>query len=368
MRFDVANRRGPQLVVVQKSGRKWQFVVNTSDVAKVQETLDAIDSQFAEPVAPDQWMGLARVLAAVGAAISLTVGMIGLGLVTILAVVRPSKRVLAAAGFGALAGAVITLRDRPFDGELLIVICLLLTGLGAGWIYMASTTTDLPPDRRDTLAFAGLGVLAVSSGLTLFLSGSDALGMYQTAVTMPGGAAVIAAFSGALAFTPGRWNRPLAGIVALVALAAAAVGTAEFLDRFGRDPLLLQSAPFDRQFVSGQPAAEFTVPFSVHELRVSPGGRHVALQTYDYQQGHAGMTYHVGRPGEPLTPVAGDDLVFMDDEHVLVMRSRMGNVELAAFAVSAPAEPIWSTRRPRHHRYAPDRARRHATLGDCRNR
>ena len=342
LRFDVANRRGPQLVVVQKSGKKWQFVVNVADVARVQDTLDAIDGQFAEPVAPDRWMGLSRLLATVGAALSLALGMIGLALVTILAAFRPSARFIAAAGCGAVAGAVLTLRDRPFEGELLIVICLLLAGLGAGWIFMASTTSDLPPDRRDTLAFAGLGVLAVSSGVAILFSSSDALGMHQNAVAMPGGAAVIAAFSGALALTPGRWNRPLAGLAALVALAAMTVGTAEFLDRFGRDPFLLQSAPFDRQFVSGQPAAEFTVPFQVHELRVSPRGGQVALATYGYEPGRAGMAYHVGRPGGSLTEVAGDDLVFVDDEHVLVMRSRMGSVELTAFTVNAPATPIWS--------------------------
>ena len=343
LRFDVKNRRGPQLVVVQKSGRKWHFVVNAADVAKVQQTLDAIDSQLAEPMPVDQWAGLARILASVGGIIAFSVGSIGLVLVAILTAVRPSARFLAAAGFAAIAGAITTLRDRPFEGELLIVISLLLSALGAAWLYMAATTkTDPSPDRRDSLAFLGLGALAFGTLLMLFFSASDALEMHQNAVSMPGVTALLVGFSGALAFTPGRWNRPLAGITALIAVALTAIGTAEFLDRFGRDPFLLQSAPLHRQFVSGRPAAEFTVPYQVFELRVSPQGRHVALGTYDYESGRGGLTYHVGRPGQSLSPVTGDDLVFVDDGQLLVMRSRMGSVELEVRDTSSPDTTIWS--------------------------
>jgi Zn-dependent protease with chaperone function len=342
LRFDVANRRGPQLVVVQKSGRKWHFVVNAADVARVQQTLDAIDSQLAEAAPTDQWMGLARILASVGAVISISVGSIGLALVAILAAFRPSARFLAAAGFAAIAGAITTLRDQPLEGELLIVVCLFLTALGAAWLYMAWTKSDPPPDRRDALAFLGLGVLATGTTLMLILSGSDALDMHQNAASMPGVTALIVAFSGALVFTPGRWNRPLAGLTALIAVAVTAIGTAEFLDRFGRDPFLLQSAPLHRQFVSGLPSAEFAVPFQVFELRVSPQGRHVALGTYNYEHGQGGMTYHVGRPGQSLSQVAGDDLVFLDDGHLLVMRSRMGSVELEVRDASSADTMIWS--------------------------
>ena len=343
LRFDVANRRGPQLVVVQKSGRKWQFVVSSADVARVQAALDLLDGQLAEPVPPDRWAGLARMLAAVGAALSLTVGMIGLGLVTVLAAIRPSSRFLAASGFAALLGAAITLRDGPIEGELLIVISLLLAGLGAVWIYMATKTSPLPADRRDNLAFAGLGVCAVISAFAMFLGGADALGLHQNAVAMPGGAVLMAAFSGALVFTPGRWNRPLAAITGMVAIALTIVGTAEFLDRFGRDPFLVKSAPLERQFVTGQPTVEFTVPFQVSELRVSPQGRHVALATFDYERGRSGMTFHIGRPGQPLNRVEANDVVFLDDEHVLAMRARMGSVELDALAVDAPGAAVWST-------------------------
>ena len=221
LRFDVANRRGPQLVVVQKSGKKWQFVVNAADVARVQDTLDALDGQFAEPVAPDRWMGLARLLAAVGAAISLALGMIGLALVTILAAVRPSARFLAAARCGALRGcrdyaARSALRGRTPDRHL--------PPARRSWRRVdlhGLDDSDLPAGSpRHVWHSPDLASLLSAQAVAIFFGGSDALGMHQNAVAMPGGAAVIAAFSGALALPPaaGTGRSPL--IAAMVAMAA----------------------------------------------------------------------------------------------------------------------------------------------------
>ena len=237
----------------------------------------------------------------------------------------------------------MTLRDRPFEGEVLAVIALTLASLGAVWIFMATRTSTLPPDRRDTLAFAGLGACAALAGLAIFFTGSDALGLHQNAVAMSGGVAMIAAFSGALLFTPGRFTRPLAALPAMIAIAGMVAGTGTFLDRFGRDPFLGQSAPFERQIVSGQPAAEFTVPFAVSELRVSPRGERIALATHDYEKGRAGMAFHVGKPGGPFSPIAADDVAFVDDERLLATRSRMGSIEIQELSADAPATPVWSS-------------------------
>jgi Zn-dependent protease with chaperone function len=343
LRFDVNNRRGPRLLVLQKSGRKWQFDIDAADVARVQQTLDSIDGHFAEPVPADQWMGMGRTLAGIGALMAMTAGMIGAALAIALAAFRPTPRFLAASGFASLTGAAMTLRDRPFEGEVLTVITLTLAGLGATWIYMATRTPALPPDRRDTLAFAGLVVCAALACLTIFFTGLDALALHQNAVAMSGGVAMIAALSGALFFTPGLVSRLLAALPALVAVAGMVAGTAAFLDRFGRDPFLAQSEPLERQIVSGQPAAEFTVPFAVSELRVSPRGERIAFATYDYEQGRAGMAFHVGKPAGPFTRIAADDVAFVDDERLLATRARMGSIEVQELLVGAPANAVWSS-------------------------
>ena len=60
-----------------------------------------------------------------------------------------------------------------------------------------------------------------------------------------------------------------------------------------------------------RPVKEFTVPFGVSGLRLSPTGRSIAVIAPG--QG-SDITIHIGRTGKALTPVDGDGALFIDDD------------------------------------------------------
>src|SRR5262249_24931421 len=138
------------------------------------------------------------------------------------------------------------------------------------------------------------------------------------------------ALATALMIRPQRPARLAAVSICVAGLFSATAGSIAFLDRFAYDPLLLPAASMPLTALSGAPARSFDVPFDVSEIVLSPDGQHVALMS---ETSHPGgddeeTTFHVGAAGQPLSTIDVEDLVFVDDDHVVVLRQHEGSALL----------------------------------------
>ena len=83
---------------------------------------------------------------------------------------------------------------------------------------------------------------------------------------------------------------------------------------------------------------EFTVPFGVSGLQLSPGGRSI-VAVARRQDNRA--TLHIGRAGEGLTPVDADGALFINDERALVWTVDGTRTHLREVIVAAPEAATW---------------------------
>ena len=86
---------------------------------------------------------------------------------------------------------------------------------------------------------------------------------------------------------------------------------------------------------------EFTVPFSISELQLSPGGRSIAAVA---RRRDDRTTIHIGRAGETLTPIDVDGALFIDDDRALVWSVDGSRTDLREVLVTAPEAASWQLR------------------------
>jgi hypothetical protein len=81
-----------------------------------------------------------------------------------------------------------------------------------------------------------------------------------------------------------------------------AAGSGTFLYAFGRDPFLVNGRLLSIEPLTGSPTADFTIPGTATDLRLSPGGRQVAVMKHQ-MTGVAGFSvgttgaFSIGAPG-----------------------------------------------------------------------
>jgi hypothetical protein len=102
--------------------------------------------------------------------------------------------------------------------------------------------------------------------------------------------------------------------------------------------LLVPSNLMTWRYVSSPAVAEVSLSFYAAELRLSPGGRSIAVRTDDDDET---STFHVGRAVGPLAPVVADDLLFVDDDHLLVLVGRDEGTELRELELGASPRVVW---------------------------
>jgi hypothetical protein len=187
----------------------------------------------------------------------------------------------------------------------------------------------------------GVAAAALASWvLPLAGGGMDALGLYQAAREWPSSVVFPLALAGALMW-PARRMRRAASAVAVVASAiAVGVGSRAFLDRFGGDLFLVPAADVKVRTLD-RPVKEFTVPFGVSHLHLSPGGQSIAAVARNRDDR---ATIHIGRAGGALTPVEADGALFIDEDRALVWTADGSRTELREVRVAAPDAPGWQLR------------------------
>jgi hypothetical protein len=334
-----------RLRAVERAGRQWEMTLVANDVARAQSVLDLFDGQLPDPVPQSStvsWAVVRRVVMMIVASLALMAGQLAAGIVAFLAMMRPAPPLVAATGVAAIAASALMARDTALIVEMMgpwLPITLALAGCALLWLaWTARTETATQNASVFLIALGGLATLAVAE---ILLGGLNPVLVHQAARTVTAATIMPLALAGALTFFRSRVARISAVAVFVVGLVAAAAGSMAFLDRFGRDPLLVASETFTRVDVVGQPVEEFTLPFYATDIRLSPGGVHVAALGTDANGDTDSMTFYVGRRGEALSPIVADDLVFLDDAHAVLIESRGNGIDVQELSLDPKPTITW---------------------------
>lgn len=335
LRVDAKGTATPRLVVIDRGGHKWNMPLAAGDVGRVQVALDAVDGLLVHQARPFRVSpALTRVLGWLLVAIAVSIGQVAAAATALLAMLRPGTPLLAAAGTACVASAFLTLRD---GAALYWPLALTLGVAGAGvWIlaYVKRNEERAHGPGRPVLILAVLAaislVLVVSGGLT-------AVRLHQSARSLPSASVLLLALATAL--MPERRRALRLAAVGAVAVAAVLVGIASiaFLDRAGRDPLLVDARDVRIVTLDGAPVAEYEVPAVTADVILSPGGASYMVSRYlpeaDEPVVADAWRYQFGRVAGPTHPLVADAAAFVDDDRLLSVRFHEGTVDLREIAV-----------------------------------
>jgi heat shock protein HtpX len=349
LRVQVRGSRPPSLVAVERGGRRWEMPLAQDDLVRAQSVLDVVDGQLPEPVPPPTaivWPKVVRAFLLMGAMIGLASGQLAMALVAFLAMVKPAAPLMAAAGIASLATAAVILR-QGFYGMPFTELALMLGGLGIVLLVVARTRRDDDASQRARLAVAVLGIFAALAVLSFLVGGIDPIDLHQSAQSITGAPILLLAFAGALTLWRSKASKYAAIPVIVVAAATTGVASTSFLDRFGDDLFISPAEPFRSIEAKGPVVTEFTMPFSGGSFQLSPRGRLLAVVEAAYDSdSQRRMRFHVGRTGRNLASVEADDLLFVDEERVLMAKSNVDGVALVEASAETPELAIWRLQLP----------------------
>jgi heat shock protein HtpX len=334
----------PRLLVVERGGRRWEMVLAGGDVGRAQGVLDLIDGQLAEPTPVVLATPAAqRLVTFIAISASVLSGQIATIIVGLIAMMRPSAPLLAAAGAAMVAAAGLSLRQPDWAGLDLELLPVPLLAIGSFLVWSAWTTRHDEPHRNTARLVATLGILGLIELGAVFAGGTDVVHAHRSARMLPGAVVWPVAFGAALTWYPAATARAGAAASFVVALAVAIVGSIPFLDRFGDDPFLLESPAMDETSLAAVPATELVLPFYAMDVQLSPGATHVAARDMRGIRGRRGelSSFQVGRPGRQFTSVAADSVFFLDDERLLTVREGDEGTEIDERLLTRLEAPVW---------------------------
>lgn len=359
LRLSATPSGSARLVVVDLAGRRRDTALEDADVARAQAILDIVDVRLPKAPAPPVISSpMSRALAISVSLAATLLGQPAALLVILLAAAVPAPALLAAAGTAALTAGSVATRSEPLSlaVESHAWMALALVGLGA---LLGATAFFVGDDRRPSLTsklVVLLGACAAGGWLLVFLWGGDVIGIHRGTREWPGAAVFTCALAASLFFNRRGAARYAALPVALAGLFASAAGSTTFLDRFGSDPFLARAPLLVVKLIDRAPTAEFTIPYDVTDLRLSPSLRFLAVLSED-RDGKA--TVFAGPWGGPLTEFEADEAVFVDEARLLLFERRGEESVLRLIALDAGNAEVWRRTVPvRFARFSVDEAAR----------
>jgi Zn-dependent protease with chaperone function len=342
-----ARPSGPMhLLVVEVGGRRWSMPMKDEDVARAQGVLDLVDGRLPDLAKPSMvWPAAGRVLVLIAASLTVMAGQVATGLIALMAMVRPTGPLAAAAGASAIVAAALARREgflSTLELQPWISVGLATTGAVLLWTAWTSRKDSIAPVV--TRLVTAVGVLATLALIAALSPGTNLLRLHQASRSLTAGVVWPIAFGVALACYPGRYRRWAAIVPVLAGFAVMGAGSTAFLDRFASDPFLLPSEHIALTTVTGPSDREFNLPFYSTDVRISPNARHVAaraLHVDEYDRQGARASFHVGPVGSSLSPLEADDVAFVDDDHVLVLDERDDRVKIVELALGDPPTARW---------------------------
>lgn len=334
LRVDAATTGATRLVVSDPAGRKWTMPLAGEDVARAQAALDLVDTRLhPKPTARGQFVAVARLSAMLCAVAALLVAQIGAAIVAALAAISIDRPLMIGAGVAGIAGALIGWRDfMPGDRVAILALSAVLM-LFLAW-----------RDRREHVSLTArrlvplIGVLALLFALPIALAGADPLALHQAARAWSSAAVFAMAFAAACV-TRRKWWRVAAAAAVLVAAGIAVLGSTRTLDAWLDDPFLAATPARAPIPVGTRPESRsFTLDFAAADLLLSPTATAIAAIEQDEHEN----LFHVGRPAQTLTTIAGQSAMFVDDRRLIVLADARGALSLRLIDVDRPHEPIWT--------------------------
>jgi hypothetical protein len=345
LRLDIGRRGGPRLVAVSDRHRSWEMRVSAADVPRLQAVLDRVDGRLGDaPVPRGLPVGFSRLLVAVLSLLALALGQLTVAVVVLMASLRPARPLVGGAAAGAFVAALLVVRDGRFMGG--VVTAVVLGVAGAVLLTMALVNRH-EETRSARLPVAALGLFAALLLVSLVFAGLDPIRLHQSARATPALTVLLVSIASVLALTRQRRTRLAAAAVALVAVSTAVLSSQAFLDGFGRDPFLLDTSAITIETVEGNPVDRFALPESTSRVQLSPGGQFIAAQQGSEDEDERSLTFHVGRLGEPLQPIAADSLRFADDDTVLVAEDDRDGTTLRQIRLNSTRDVLWRQHIPR---------------------
>jgi len=329
------------LVAADRSGHRWQMPLRVAEVPRLQAVLDIVDARVGTGGAPASAVQplVVRVGTLMVCILSLNMGMLASAMVVALALAQPAAPLVGAAGLAAIAGALLAWRDggalyglMPGDVESGFAAVLLAGGALLVWLAYARRRDEVP-----ARAWRLVGVIAAAAILSwlapIATGGVNAIDLQQAAHAWPATVVFPLALAGALLWSPRKPLRLVAAAGAVAGVSAAAIGSQAFLDRFGHDPFLVPAARVAVRTLD-RPVAEFTLPFAIGGIELSPGGRSLAVvsRRADYR-----AELRIGRVGGELVKIDGDGALFVDDDRAIVWTAEGDRSGLRQLTVTAPA-------------------------------
>jgi hypothetical protein len=270
--------------------------------------------------------------------LALTLGHLAVAIVTVLAWLAPATPLLAAAGVAALAAAAVAVRDSPDPVTLSLAVVVAAAGLVLLWVGRGSRHNSSTRDPRWSIA--AIAMLAVVSLAWLGINGVDPIDLHQAARAMPSTIVLWLSLAAALACGSTRRAKVAGLAAAAVAIVAAAIGSAAFLDRFGSDPFLVNSRELHWTVVRTSQVESIDIAAASSRIYLSPGARRVAV-LQQAQSAEESPTYLVGTLGESLSALSAAQVQFLDEQHLLAMDEDERGTTLRLVSLDPPHREEW---------------------------
>jgi Zn-dependent protease with chaperone function len=344
LRLDASRATRPRLIAVLANAKRWEMPITPADIVRAQAVLDRVDGKLGEH-RPQAKLPFAFGRAFVGflVMLTMTMGQVAVAFVALLAWIRPAPRLLAAAGAAALTGAMLALRTDSFGSGSGVIVAMVVGVAGLTFLGLAfSKRQETAAETR--VALVVLAIAAVLPMPFIALNSTDAVRLHQSAQNTPSAAILLVALASALAWSRTRRAKVTALAMLTLATCTVAASSPAFLDRFGSDPFLVEAPAFEWRTLNSTVPEEFDVPFTTSRIWLSRDGRYVAALQQQQTRDEVTPRIRVGRVGETLATFAGNDLVFVDDNHFLLVESDAEGTTLREMTLNSSHDVVW-----RHH-------------------
>jgi Zn-dependent protease with chaperone function len=341
LRVDARRSGAAYLVAADLEHRRWEMLLRDEDVARLQVTLDIVDTRLAAAAPPPAvTRHVPRVLALIAVTLAAPIGQLVVVVIGAVAAVWPSQPVIAATSMASLGGFLLAWRDQGLwlNGILHWKALSLLAGaIALAAVAVANRSEQLPPQAS---RFAGLlaGLVLVTCGAAA-VAGGDALDLHHAAHVWSWVSVLMFALAGAVALEKRRVLRHASAALALAACLFVYLGSTAFLVRFASDPFVAPAPAVVVTTVSPSPQTEVALPFEVSSLRLSPEGRYMAVGTEDEKEQ---TTIRAGRVGGALTAFSVDDAAFVDERRLLLLERLSNTSRLRLIDLARGPDDVWT--------------------------
>jgi hypothetical protein len=317
------------------------MLLRDEDIARLQVTLDIVDTRIAAAAPPPAVMRhVPRVLALIAMTLAAPIGQLAVVVISAVGAVWPSQPVIAATSIASLGGFLLAWRDQGLWLNGIPhwkALSLLAAAIALAAVAVANRREQLPPQAS---RFAGLlaGLVLVTCGAAA-VAGGDALDLHHAAHVWSWVSVPMFALAGTVALEERRALRHASAAMALAACVFVYLGSTAFLVRFASDPFVAPARAVVVTTVSPVPQAEVALPFEVSSLRLSPEGRYIAVATEDDKER---TTIRAGRVGSPLTAFNVDDAAFVDERRLLLLERLSSTSRLRLIDLSRGPDDVWT--------------------------